>query len=320
MDKGKAKTCFVTGGNGKLGQRLIKELLAKGFKVKALVKSNDRVVSLPAGVIPYIGDISDRHVLEDACKNTNYVFHLAAIVSQNKKFTSEIISVNVEGTRNILEAAEKAGADRFVYPSSIDVYGIKRKEMLTEESRPKTEDRYGYSKLLAEKEISKFTASLPSTILRLSTIYGTGFEKSFFKVFDAISKGKMYIIGSGKNNLAIVHENDAANALLLAAEKTPDRTSEIFNITDGAMHTQQSLINMAADLLGVERPMKHLNEFMVKIIAKTRDLDVDELRFLTSNRQVSIDKAKRILGYSPKVSVEKGGKELVEEFLKVSNQ
>ena len=317
MDKTKAKTCFVTGGTGKLGQRLIKELLEKGCKVKALVKSKDRVVFLPAGVIPYIGDISDRRVLDEACKSADYVFHLAAIVSQNRKFTSEIIRVNVEGTRNMLEAAEKAGADRFVYPSSVDVYGIKRKEVLTEESKPKTEDRYGYSKMLAEKEIAKFATSIPSTILRLSTIYGPGFERSFFKVFDAISKGKMYIIGRGKNNLAIVHEDDAVNALLLAAEKTQDRTSEIFNITDGTMHTQQSLINMSADLLHAERPKRHLNEFMVKIIAKTRDLDVDELRFLTSDRQVSISKAKRMLGYSPKVGVEKGGKELVEEFLRI---
>ncbi len=308
--------CFVTGSDGRLGQALVRSLISSGYSVRALVKNKELVLGLPSGVIPYIGDITNRKVLDNGCDGADCVFHLAAIVNSNKITTNEMLNVNVTGTANILEASEKGGVGRLVFTSSVDVYGVRRKGVLTEQAKLEPNDRYGYSKMLAEEEINEFSGSMKYSILRLSTIYGPGFEKSFFKIFRGIESKKVYIIGNGENHLSLEHVVDVVQALRLAYEKTGSSKSGVYNINDGKAHTQKELFNLAADMLGVERPSKHVSRLIVKIVAQSKGIDSDELRFLTSDRQIDISKARKELGYSPTVSIEKGGMRMVEEFKK----
>ncbi|MGC9099436.1 MAG: NAD-dependent epimerase/dehydratase family protein [Candidatus Micrarchaeia archaeon] len=306
---------LVTGANGRLGKELVKALLKKGDIVRALVKSKDYIIELPPGVIPYIGDISQEHVLDDACKDADNVFHLAAAVSEYKYTTEELLKTNVEGTRNVLEAAEKGGVKHLIFTSTIDVYGRKRRELLTEESPLKPTDKYGYSKMLAENIVKEYSSTLPHTIFRIATIYGPGFEGPYFKVFKALEERKVYFVGSGENHLALVHIYDALQGILLARLKEESR-NKTYNLTDGNAYTQKELFNLAADLLKVPRPTKHASEFIVRLIAKSRGLDTDELRFLTGNRVVDISKIRNELGYKPMVDIKVGTAELVSSYLK----
>jgi len=163
---------LVTGANGKLGRELIKSLLKKGDVVRALVRSKENIVELPPGVVPYIGDITHQKVLDDACNGVDNVYHLAAAVSEYKYTTEELIHINVEGTRNVLDAAEKGGAKHFIFTSTVDVYGRKRRDVLTEESPLKPSDKYGYSKMLAENIVKEYANTLPYTILGLLLFMG----------------------------------------------------------------------------------------------------------------------------------------------------
>ncbi|MGC8586899.1 MAG: NAD-dependent epimerase/dehydratase family protein [Candidatus Micrarchaeia archaeon] len=311
----KGNITLVTGAGGKLGNALLKVLLKEGGVVRALVKEKGDILSLPGGVIPYVGDITNKQALKDALDGCDSVFHLAAIVSAYKQKSTEIINVNVNGVRNLAEVAEASSVRHFIFPSSVDVYGIKRKEILTENSRPMPTDPYGYSKLLAENVLKEFSRSLPTTTFRIATIYGPGFEESFTKVFRAIKEGKAYIIGNGENHLALIHLYDVLQAFMLA--KNAPGAGEIYNLSDGVPYTQKGLFDIAASLMGVEKVKKRISlSFLAKILGKYKGLNSDELRFLLSNRVIDITKIKSNLGFKPMININVGSKEMIDDLLK----
>ncbi|HVA82659.1 MAG TPA: NAD(P)-dependent oxidoreductase [Candidatus Aquilonibacter sp.] len=310
----RGKVSFVTGANGKTGKELIKMLLKRGDTVHALVKRKEYILQLPPGVIPFLGDINDMNVLKDACRGVDNVYHLAAIVSEYQAGTEEIMRVNVEGTHNIMEACAFANVKHVIFLSSLDVYGHSRKELLTEDSKLEPRDRYGLSKVLAEKEVMKYKDIVPFTIFRVAQIYGPGFEHYFFKFFKVIKEQKAYIIGDGKNELNLIHVEDALHAMILASSTEVSRY-KIYNLTDGKAYSQIQLFHFAADILKVPRPSRHISRFIVGFVAKQRGIDSDELRFLTSNRHVDTTKIQKELGFSSRVSLEDGAGEFVKQFL-----
>jgi len=313
-NQGAGRVSLVTGANGKTGKELIKMLLNKGDRVRALVKRRESIMQLPPGVVPFLGDVTDAAVMDEACKGVDNVYHLAAIVSQYRAITEEIMKVNVEGTVNIMRACEHNHVKHVVFLSSLDVYGHIRTENLTEDSELKPKDRYGLSKVLAEREVLKYTGKVPFTIFRIGQIYGPGFEHYFYKVFHAIQTQKAAIIGDGKNKLNLIHIDDALRAMLLATTNKVSRY-KIYNLTDGQNYTQEQLFDFAADAMGVPRPTRHISRFIIKLVAKQKGIDSDELRFLTSSRIVDITKVKNELGFKAAVTLEDGASAFIKQFL-----
>ena len=310
-----SSTVLITGASGRLGRRLCSAMLADGITVRCLINQHNQMNMLPAGVVPYIGDITDRDALKKACEGADTVYHLAAIVSQHSHSPKEIVRVNAHGTAAILEASEFGGVGRFVFPSSVDVYGRVRKEVLTEESALHPTDMYGHSKMLAEQQIMKFGGRIGYTILRMATMYGPGFEGSFFKVFKMIKKGSLYIIGDGSNNLSLVHIKDVINAMILA-KNSRISAYRVYNLSDGRAYTQLQLVDMAAKKLDAPVPSKHINPAIARMFSKAAGVDPDELRFITSNRVIDISRIRKELGFVPKININVATKELVDEFLR----
>ena len=304
---------FVTGADGRLGRPLTAELLSRGYAVRALVKDKAHALNLPAGTVPYLGDVSDSAVLNDGCKGASAVVHLAAIVSESSTLAAHVMHTNVYGTRNVLEASKSNEVKRFVFASSVDVYGRVRPERLTEDASLKPTDVYGRSKALAEQEIISNHGDVDYTILRMAAIYGHGFEKSYFKLLKLIRDGKAYIIGRGTNKLALVHITDVVSAYVTAIEHGTG--SSIFNLSDGEIHTQKDLFDLAAILLKVPPPSKHASPVLVRLMARARNLDSDELRFITSDRTIDITRLRKTLGFTPSVGINEGMGRMVELFL-----
>ena len=131
---GEGKVVFITGGGGRIGRSLSRALIRNGYGVRALSHDKEFIHTMPAGVIPYVGDLNNKKVLSDACRGADIVYHLAAIVSEYREPTKKLMEVNVTGTENVLEACRKNGVEEIVFTSSVDVYGRARDEILTEES------------------------------------------------------------------------------------------------------------------------------------------------------------------------------------------
>ncbi|MGA3020714.1 MAG: NAD(P)-dependent oxidoreductase [Candidatus Micrarchaeales archaeon] len=307
------ETVLVTGATGRLGRRLVNRFIDRGDTVRALVIGKDEINSLTPGVIPFIGTLNDVHVLDDACRGADIVLHLAAALGETKAMTGELVRVNVEGTHRLLESCKKNDVKQILFTSTVDVYGRKRKGTLNEESSLIPTDKYGYSKMLAEHEIMR--SGVPYTIFRIATIYGPGFEHSFFKMFRVIHEGRTAIIGSGQNHLTMVHVDDVINAIMLAVENPEISIGKIYNVADNTPFTQEELIDLAAKMMNVNKPKKHVSEFLVRMIARQRNLDSDELRFITSDRMIDTSKIEKELKFRTKVEIKDGGKEMVDAFL-----
>ncbi len=309
-----ADTVLVTGASGRLGRQLCEKMIKSGLTVRCLINQRSQINDLPARAVPYIGDITNAELLKKACEGADAVYHLAAIVSQRSSSPREIIRVNALGTTSVLEAAEFGGVGKFVFPSTVDVYGRVRHEVLTEESKVRPTDMYGHSKMLAERQIMRFGGRMSYTILRMAAMYGNGFEGSFFKVFKMIKEHKAYIIGNGANHLSLVHVSDVMRAMMLAKDS---RTASyrVYNLSDGRQYTQTQLLDMAAELLNVEKSNKHANPLLVRLLAKKVGIDLDELRFITSNRVLDTSRIRKELGFIPRAEIRKSTKELVEAFL-----
>ncbi|MDE1851642.1 MAG: NAD(P)-dependent oxidoreductase [Candidatus Micrarchaeota archaeon] len=315
--KGK-KTVFITGSTGRLGRPIVQELLMHGYTVRALAEKKSYLMDMPSGIVPYIGDISDKKTLKEASEGADIVIHLAAIVSEYKEYTQKLMEVNVKGTENVVEACIGNSVGRLIFASTIDVYGRKRADMLTEESPLKPSDKYGLSKMLAEEKILEHRKELSPTIFRMAAIYGPGFESAYFKVFRAIKEGKAAIIGDGMNRIALLHARDSVNAFILGIEN--DRAANnIYNVSDGNVYTLSQLFAMAAELLNVQKPTRHVSELVARFVARSRDIDSDEFRFITSNRTMDISKIRRDLGFEPKVSMKQGMLELINMFVNMKD-
>jgi UDP-glucose 4-epimerase len=307
------RVVFVTGANGSLGRELVKALIDQGDEVRGLIRTKGMITQLPAGTIPFVGNLVGTHVLDEACDGASVVFHFAAIAREARAQPGELMRSNVDGTRNLLESCKKAKVKRIVFTSTINVYGRKRTDVLKETSALAPTDKYGYSKMISEQDIA--ASGVPYTIFRIATVYGPRTKTQFFKIFRAVKEGNIMLIGDGQNHLSLIHSDDLTRAVLLA-ENDPASKNKIYNVSDGVSHTQESLVTLAAKLIGAQKPTRHVNEFIVKMLARQRNLESDELKFLTSNRVVDISRIRNDLGFEPKITIEEGAKELADRFIR----
>ena len=137
------------------------------------------------------------------------VIHLAAAQHEANVPDAYFFDVNVNGTRTLLEAGKAAGVQRFVYGSTIGIYGESKGRVLDENTAPNPVNVYGRSKWAAEQLVNSYRESLPLSIVRISETYGPG-DFRLLKLFKAVNSGRFMIIGSGMNRrqailIAIIH-------------------------------------------------------------------------------------------------------------------
>src|SRR5579862_1491070 len=173
------RTALVTGATGAVGPVLTRRLLDQGWTVRALVRGSAELV--PSGAQIVSGDITNADAVKAAMAGVNVVFHLAAklhINNPSPEMTAEYQNVNVKGTENILAAARQCGVQRFVFFSTINVYGSTRAgEYADEESPLQLDSIYARTKYEAEQLVWK--CSISSVVLRLAAVYGRGMKGNY---------------------------------------------------------------------------------------------------------------------------------------------
>lgn len=270
-----AKTAFVTGATGLLGSHVVLELIKNGFEVIALTRSLQSTAqvekvfawnntSLPA--INWVeGDLSDVHFLIEATTNCDFIFHCAAKVSFDKRDRDELYKVNVEGTANLLAAAQENSIKKFVHTSSTAAIGRAQKNAtITEETDWDNNGdftQYGLSKHLAEREVWRAAEEgLSTVIVNPCVILGPGkWNDGSPALIQRVWNGlKFYTKGAN----AFVDVRDVAKVMVLLAE-SPIVGQRFLVVGENAAF--KTLFYKIASKLAVAPPKYLANRWMSEI-------------------------------------------------------
>ncbi|MEY2565778.1 MAG: hypothetical protein QOE35_307 [Actinomycetota bacterium] len=235
-------TALVTGGSGYFGSILVARLDAAGFAVRNFD------LAAPDGHPPDAafvqGDIRDAAAVRQACEGVDVVFHNVA-QQPLAKDKALFETVNVNGTRNLLDASSAARVGKFVHTSSTSVFGIPPSNPVTEETPLRPVEAYGRTKVRAEQLCHEAAAAgLDVTIIRPRTILGHGRLGLLAMLFEWVADGApVYVLGGGHNRYSFVHAGDLAEACLRAGRREGPSTYNIGTDQFGTMReTMEALV------------------------------------------------------------------------------
>ena len=242
---------LVTGSKGFVGQKLVKELEANGHEVKEFDVALGQ-------------DILSREQCVNACKGTDIVFHLAAVLDEKSEMLHK---VNVDGTENILEACSKARCKQFVYLSTVGVNaGVKG--IVSEESSFEPVTQYEESKAEAEKLVLEFQEMIPITIIRSALVLGP--NKYWRQILKYIGKDKP-LVGKGEQIWQVIFVDDLVSALIFVLEKK-ECMGETFIVAEKEKHSLLELFTEARKGLGLNKKSKSVPVWLANLKAKTDSL------------------------------------------------
>lgn len=313
---------LVTGGGGFLGGAILRQLVERGDRVTSLSRHIYPELS-PFGVKQTQGDISDKTVVESACKGADLVFHTAAKPGVWGDY-SDYYRTNVIGTQNVIDACKKHGVFRLVYTSSPSVvFNGRDMEGVNESVRyPETfMAHYPKTKAIAEQAvIAAADEGLKTIILRPHLIWGPGDNHLVPRIIHRANR--LVRVGDGKNLVDTIYIDNAAGAHILAAdalEKDPKLSGKVYFISqDNPVPLWDMVDNIlkAAGLVPVRRSVSRKVAWMIgalfEFLYKTFSIRGEPLmtRFLADELSTAhwfdISAAKKDLGYAPMISIEEG--------------
>ena len=321
---------LITGAAGFVGAAVLRELLKKGHKVKALVRQSsvlDNLKNLDVEIVH--GDLKDKDSLKRCLKDCKYLFHVAADYRLWVPKPKEIYENNVTGTENLMEEALSLGIEKIVYTSSVAVLGKPIEGDVADEKTPVNVDQmighYKKSKYLAEEKVKKLykTKKLPVVIVNPAAPVGPRDIKptpTGKMILDAAMKKIPAYLDTGLN---IVHVDDVAKGHLQAFNKG------IFGeryILGGENMTFKEILEMISVLCGhnphkIQLPKKPLYPiaYLFEIIARLFNLKypmltVDMIRMAEKKMFFSSEKAKKELNYKYK-SAKNALKDAIQWFI-----
>ncbi|MDO8490191.1 MAG: NAD-dependent epimerase/dehydratase family protein [bacterium] len=301
------KLVLITGGSGFLGINLIRFLLSRDYHVRSLdiepftYPESDRIESV-------IGDIRDREAVQKCMNGVEAVIHCAAALPLYSK--EDIFSTDVDGTRNVLQAAVDHDVRRVIHVSSTAVYGIPEKHPLYESDQLIGVGPYGEAKILAEKVCEEYRKKgLCISIIRPKSFVGPERLGVFALLYDWASSGKNFpLLGSGENKYQLLDVEDLCAALYLCLTKERDAINDVFNIGAKDFLTMredfQSVLNVAGFRKKIiSLPIKPILALLV-CFEKLGISPLYQWVYGTAMKDsfVSIEKAEKILGYRPRYS------------------
>ncbi len=302
-----ASTYLITGGAGFLGINLTRYLLARGHHVVSLdiadfnYPERDRIKAIK-------GDIRDRSSVDRAMEGVQIVVHTAAALPLYRK--EDIFSTDLDGTRNVLQSAFEHGVERVIHISSTAVYGIPDHHPLYEDDPLHGVGPYGEAKVKAEQICLEYRAKgMCVPIIRPKSFVGPERLGVFALLYDWAKDGKNFpMIGSGNNRYQLLDVEDLCEAIYLCATLDRDRVNDTFNIGAKEFTTMREDYQAVLDAAGFGKKIIPLPA--TPVIWALRILEALHLSPLykwvyetaATDSFVSIEKAERVLGFTPKYS------------------
>lgn len=310
---------LVTGASGFVGGALIKRLVAdkSSETVVAAVRRLDK--TWPRGVRPkLVGDLLSSTDWHDALQGVDVVVHCAARVHVMQDFASDPLEayrqVNVDGALNLARQAAQVGVRRFVFVSSIKVNGEATSfgHSFSADDSPAPLDPYGISKMEAEQGLRELSAQtgMEVVIVRPPLVYGPGVKANFASMMSWVARGVPLPLGGIRNVRSMVALDNLVD-LLITCQKHPAAAGQTFLVSDGQDVSTTDLLKRTAHAMGktamlLPVPVRWL-EWGAVLLGKR-----DVVQRLCGSLQVDIEKTRRVLGWTPPLTLDQGLKKAVE--------
>lgn len=312
---------LLTGGNGFLGRNLVSALRERGDNVRVLALPMEDTTWLEkCGVEIFRGDIRIPDTLTAPMHGVDGVFHLAAMIGAWRPMRA-YYAVNVAGTEHVCRAALASHVRRIVHISSAMVYNMAIGRPVAEDDplEPLGEP-YSVTKAEGDRIVQRMIADdhLPAVIIRPGTLFGPGDHLNFGRIADRVRARRAIIIGTGHNAVPIVYVSDVVQGLLLAMDQER-ALGQIYNIGSDQPLSQKALFASIAHEIGVPPPRIHMPYHMLYAAAYAAEriagvshspvppfVTRHGVKLYGADNQLSIDKARRELGYMPQVPLPEG--------------
>ena len=298
---------LVTGASGFIGSKLVEEL-KKGHEVRAFVR---RETAVPGAEV-FVGDIRDSKSVKSAMKGMGAVFHLAAIRGEKSLRYSEYAKTNIEGTRNVVEAA---GGRRLIHVSTIGVIGLVPGG--SEKTTPAPKGKYHRSKYEAEKIVA---GAENATIIRPVITYGPGEDDGMvFKIAKMLKRGRFFIIGGGGNRVHLLSTDNLIPFMLSVLDRK-ETCGQTYIVADPEPIRMNRLCEIISESIGLKGRIRHVPVWPVRLASRIMELlglgiTRETVKLATRDRYFRTGKA-RSAGYNPKVKTEDGVRATVKSYLK----
>ena len=304
----KNKKVLVTGAGGFIGSHLTENLVTLGADVKAFVRYNSRndwgmLEHLPLHIRDKIevvaGDLKEPALIRETAKNTDIVFHLAALIGVPYSYLSsrDVIETNVIGTLNVLNAAREQGVERVIHTSTSEVYGTAQDMPMDEKHPLQAQSPYSASKIGADKLAESYYLSydLPVTIVRPFNTYGPRQSARAIIptiITQALTRDKIFL-GAMHPTRDFTFVEDAVDGFIKAAESS-ESVGEVINLGSG---TEISIGNLA--------------DKIISLVGKKVEVVFDATRLRPKRSEVerlvaNTTKARELIGWEPQVPLDEG--------------
>lgn len=254
------QAAFVTGGSGFIGGALVRRLVADGARVRALARSDDSAgLVADHGAYAVRGDLDDVGAITTGMRGCEVAFHCAATLGDWGD-TAEFEPGNVEGTRNVLEAARRAGVRRVVHVGTEAALLAGEPLAMVDESAPLRPDSpalYSATKARAEQVVlDAATEDLETVVVRPLLVWGPGDTTILPALVDLVDKGRFAWIARGRHMTSTTHVDNFVEGLLLAAER--GKSGSAYFVTDGEPVESRDFVTRLLATQGVEAPRRSL--------------------------------------------------------------
>ncbi len=324
MEKYEFEKTLVTGAAGFIGRRIVARLLDKGIPVRALALPGEGIPEFWGGRVETMrGDVTDPVSIQRAVEGTGAVIHCAALVSDWGPLET-YWRITVEGSRNVYDAA-LAARSRVILLSSIAVYADRIPREVCTEDTPHGSPLGPYSRTKqAQENLAREYArerGLPLAVIRPANVYGAGSGPWVNDVLGVIQSGLPSLVGSRSNNAGLLHADNLADLILAVLEKGID-DGRIYNACDDLEITWRRYFSDLAAMIGAG-PQRSLPLPLARASALACEaagrlfrfrnrppVTREALNLIGSDNRFPADRARRELGFQPRVGYEEGLEEI----------
>lgn len=314
----------ITGAGGFIGSHLVDFLLTKYSRssLRLLVSEKDSLKNLPNTKLDiFRGDIRNKLFVKSAMEGASTIYHLASLVGFEGSAYKDYKEVNVDGTQNILDACKKKTIQKFVFVSSIAVYGLPAWTgdilNLNEKNSYNPSEIYGKSKMEAEMKVISMHKSygIPYTIIRPVSVYGPRDKGQIFSLYKSLKNHTFIFIGNGKNKMhyiyvqnlvegmykAQINKSEASDFIL--GDSTPIRFNDVVKFAARSINEPFPKLRISKNLGLI---LGYAGSGIEKLTGLRSPIFPSRIKVMTTNWYYDISKARTLLNFKPKISFEDG--------------